>query len=388
MNDMMKEKVQQMARLLTEHSSFLIALPPQPSTDAIASGLALLSMIEKMGKKATVTSTDFQLQSTHTFLPKSKEVVSSIEGLRKFIIDVDISKANVDELSYTIEGTTLKIYLTPKKGFLTQENVKTEAGPFLFDAIITLDAPELQALGGLFDAHTEFFYQTPVVNIDHMPSNEQFGQVNMVDVTATSNAEIVYDFIKEANEQYLDEDVSTLLLAGMIAKTKSFQSGRVTPRSLTIASQLISRGARREEIVKQLYQSRKLSTLRLWGRVLSQLQADTERHIVWARLDAEDFAATKTVEQDLPDVIDELIMNTPDAKNIFILYHVHNNIVKGIISTAPYINARELFTDLAARGTDHLVNIVSATNKVEEIERTILERLRKTTTEALQKNAA
>lgn len=374
---MMKEKAQQFLRLLQEHHSVLIALPQQPSTDAIATGLAMLRIVEKLGRKGIVASSGFRIPTHHAFLPNIKTITPEVNGLRKFIITVNVEKTPLDELSYNIEGTELHIYIVPKHGSFAEKDVKTAPGPYLFDLVIVIDSPSLDALGQLFEMNTEFFYQTPTITIDHLPVAEPFGQVNAVNVTATSTAEVLYECIREMNEQWIDEPTATLLLAGMISKTRSFQAGSVTPRSLSIASQLISRGARREEIVKHLYQSKQLSTLRLWGRILSQLQSDAEHRIVWSRLSQTDFTDTQATERDLPEVIDELILNTPEANHAFILYSLQNNIVKGVIHSAPYVNARELFTDLSPRGSDHHITIVSATQTPEQLEAVIRERLKK-----------
>jgi len=372
-----KNKGEQILELIKKSTSLLICLPEHPTTDAITSGLALASIVEKLGKRSKVVSSGFQLPQNHSFLPKSNEIFNDISALRQFIISVDVSKISVEELSYTIEGDALKIYISPKDGYFTEKNVSTESSQYAFDLIVTLDAHTLESIGKIFELNTEFFYHTPIINIDHSPENNSFGNINLLNVTATSTSELLFELIKEWGDHLLDEYIATNLLTGMISKTKSFRAGSVTPRSLAIASHLISQGARREEIVRNLYQSKKVSTLRLWGRALSKLETKSEQKIVWSKLTPEDFTATGASAVDLPDVIDELIVNTPEAQHVFILYSEPEDGVHAAISTATYINALEIFSDLFPKGSEHFITFSSTQYSMEQMERLILERLQK-----------
>jgi len=373
----MKEtKEEQILELIKQSSSVLICLPEHPSTDAIASGLALLSLIEKLEKRAKVVATGFQLPANHSFLPKSNEIFDDITAIQKFVISLDVSKTSVEELQYNVEGDKLNIYISPKDGFFTEKDVVAQGGEFAYDLILTVDAPDLESLGRIYEQNPDFFYHTPLINIDHNPANDHFGQIDLVHVTATSSSEIIFEMMKDWGDHLLDEFIATNLLTGMISKTRSFKSGSITPRSLAIASHLISQGARREDIVMHLYQSKKISTLKLWGRALSKLQADLDNKIVWSTLKYSDFTETKTTPDALTDVIDELIINTPEAKNVFLLYTTQQNEVCGLISTAPYINAMETFADVAPTGDEHFVTFQVKNSSVDTVRDDILRRLR------------
>lgn len=376
------EKEQQIFRLLKQSSSVLIALPEKPDTDAIAAGLAMLAVLEKLGKRSKAVSSGFQLPSNHSFLPKSNEIFDDLSTLKKFIISLDLSHASVEELSYNIDDDKLDIYITPKDGFFEEKDVSTSAGDYAFDLIVTIDCQDLEKLGRVYEMNADFFYHTPVINIDNSPANDHFGQVDLINVTATSTSEIVFEMIKDWEGDIMDEYIATNLLTGMISKTKSFRSGSVTPRSLSIASHLIAQGARRDEIVKHLYQSKKVSQLKLWGRVLSKLESDEEYKIVWSKLSAEDIAASDFSYDLLGDVIDELIINTPDAKNVFILFEEQDTdgtkdpTVRGVISTAPYINAAQLFEDIQPQGSNHFVKISVRGQRIDQVQERILKKLR------------
>ncbi|MBI2415582.1 MAG: hypothetical protein HYV33_02890 [Candidatus Kerfeldbacteria bacterium] len=371
----------QIAALLQQYSSILVCLPAKPTTDAIASGLAMYSLLQKLGKNAKVVAAGFALPSNHRFLPKSAEIQHDLTALKKFVIGLDISRTKVADLNYDIQGDRLNIYVAPKNGYFTVSDVSTSSTDYEFDLIITLDARDLDSLGKVFEDNAEFFHHTPLINIDHHPGNEHFGQVNQVKVTATSISEIVFELMEHIDAQLVDEYIATNLLTGIISKTKSFKTNTVTPRSLAIASHLIASGARREDIVKNLYQTKSLNMLQLWGRTLTRLQADTDHKIVWSILREQDFIETNTGPYDLEQVIDELIVNTPDAENVYLIYQ-HTATggkqqVHAIVYTAPYIRGLEAFSDWAAHGSDHFTYVTFPLISLETAQVAIHERLRK-----------
>lgn len=308
--------LEQAAALLHQSRVPVIIIPEHPSSDALAAGLSLLLVLEKSGKMPRIVCPEFTLPPGHSFLPKSDAIQHNLTSLRNFIITVDVSKTKLDSLSYTIQGDKLNIHLTPKNGFYEERDVTTSAGPFAYDAIITLDVPSLDRLGDLYRNNAEFFYQTPVLNIDHRATNARFGHVNLVDVVASSVSEIVFELIKRLGYETIDEQIATSLLTGIISKTKVFQSHTVTPRSLSIASHLISAGARRDAIIQNLYQTKTLTTLKLWGRALAKIKSSDSELIVWTNITQADLEATKTSVQDAAGVLDELMINTPNARYV------------------------------------------------------------------------
>lgn len=372
---------QQISSLVREHKNILVCLPAKPTTDAIASGLAIYGVLQKLGKQAKVVAAGFALPDNHKFLPKSDEISHELSALKKFVVSVDVSKTSVQDINYDIQNGRLNVYITPKTGYLDTRDVSTSSGDYEFDLIIVLDSRDLASLGKVFEDNAEFFHHTPMINIDHHPANEQFGQVNYVHVTATSISEIIFELLEHLDSgALLDEYMATHLLTGIISKTKSFKTNAVTPRSLAIASHLIASGARREDIVKNLYQTKTMPALKLWGRVLAQLQSDPDRKLVWAILHQPDFVDTATSPADLAPAIDELIINTPDAQHVYIVYEqtdtTGHTTIHAVLATAAYIQAAELFRDMQPVGEQNFVTITIPVSTTAAAQQLIHDRLR------------
>ncbi len=362
--------------LIGKSRNVLIALPQNPSTDAVASGLGLYAALQKIGKKVRVVCAEFSLPPHHQFLPKSKEIVSDLTALRKFVITLDTNRTKVEELSYDMHEDKLHIYIKPKAGFFDQRDVSTSATDYEYDLVYVLDAQTLESLGKLFDENAEFFYQTPIINVDHKPTNTYFGQINIIDLVATSTSEILFEHIRGLGQNVLDEYIATNLLAGIISKTKSFQSMTVTPRSLAIASHLIEQGARRDEIIRNLYQTKSIAALKLWGRALARLRTDLDGRLVWTEVTRQDFEISGAAERDLEGVIDELIINTPAAEVIALFSERAGGEVGVLVTTVQKVDALHLFRDYKPTGTKNFARMTLRGTTMQQAQDAIIQRVR------------
>ncbi|MFA5813459.1 MAG: DHH family phosphoesterase [Patescibacteria group bacterium] len=316
-------QTQQIHQLWEDKKNILITFRKNGAGDAISSAIALLLFLERLGKRVDVICEDFVLPKNFSFLKNSDKIRPAISDLQKFVVTLDVKETGLQELSYDLKDEKLRIYITPKKGFLTRDNVRTAQSDFKYDLIITVNTPDLNSLGGLYENNTELFYKTPIINIDHENANEHYGHINLIDITAASTAEIIYELLKNLGEEYIDNGLSTALLAGMIAATHSFKLPNVKPHTLSIAGKLISLGADRDKIIRQLYRTRSISTLKLWGEALSHLQSDKETKLVWTSITRDNFVRSGAQETDLYDVVEEIISTSPEAE-LIIIFHEHS----------------------------------------------------------------
>lgn len=319
---------QQIFEQIKKAENILITFSADWSGDAVASSLALFLFLKKLGKNVDLAAQDPGEESPgrqapdklFSFLPQFSQIKKSLENLRKFIISLNITNAKVSQIKYKLQEHALNFIISPQEGFFTHDDISSSSSGFKYDLIIVLDTPDLESLGKIYDNDTEFFYKTPIINIDHQSDNEEFGQINYIELTAVSVSEMLFSLFDSYSREVIDEDIATCLLSGIISKTKNFKTPNITPHTLLTTSQLISMGARREDIVNHLYRSRSLNVLKLWGRVLARLSGALDNKLIWSALTQADFQKTDSSEQDLGDVIDELIVNIPQAKVIVIIY--------------------------------------------------------------------
>ncbi|MFH1255073.1 MAG: DHH family phosphoesterase [bacterium] len=367
----MLNQEQQIFEQINKASNILITFEKTWNGDSVASALAVFLFLKKLGKNAEIAAEKLNSDKIYSFLPGYSEIKNEIDNLRKFIISLDITNTKVSQIKYTREENKLNFIVSPKDGFFSHSDITSGASGFKYDLIITVDSPDLESLGKIYDNDTEFFYQTPIINIDRGSTNENFGQINLIELTAVSTSEIVFSLIESFGKDLMDENIATCLLAGMIAETKSFKTSNITPRALLAASKLMSLGGRREEIVNCLYRSKSINTLKLWGRVLAGLSNSQDNKFVWSTLLSSDFSKTDSTEKNLIDVIDELIVNIPQAKVIAIIYENEKAVTDILLYTVKNIDSLKLLKEFNPAGTKNLCR-AAVNSPIAEAEKTVI----------------
>lgn len=368
---------QQVLEAIKRSNRPLICIPTGANSDHYATALGLAKVLKKLDKQPTIVAADSKPTKNIEFISGYDEITRKLENLRKFVIELDASKTKVDELSYEIKDEKLYVYLSPKKGFWDAKDVRTSTSGYRYDLIICIGTPDYESCAHLYTENPDFFYRTPIINIDHSPDNEHYGQINVVDLTASACGEVCHDLIESIESGLIDEEVATAFLTGMIAKTKSFKTSNVTPKTLQTASKLIAKGAKREHIVRNLYRTRSIPTLRLWGRALARLKVDEMTNIVWTIISQQDFMHAGAGEEDLHDVIDELIATSPQAKVVVLVYENDEHNVCAIVRAERPLDAIALCAKFHAAGIREEVRLCFVKKNVVQVEKELIEELSK-----------
>ncbi len=344
--------------------------------DVIASSLALFLVLQKLNKRVDIAFTEYELPQTYNFLPTKNAIKPNLGELQQLTIKINTKNTTPGELKYEKLDDELHIHITPKDGVLTSEDVSLETSNYKYDLIIILGSPDLESLGGIYSSNPDFFYNTSIINIDHSPSNEQFGQINAMDFNASSVSEIIYHIIDAFDPSLIDDEIATCLYTGMTIKTRSFKTNNLTPTTLHIASQLITQGADREKIINHLYRTKSVNMLKLWGRALARLELDEEDGIAWTQIASKDFSLTKTTPDNIQGLLEELITETPMAHIIVLLYE-KDNYSYALISTRNHYNALNLTREFEPTGTRNLAKVVFPNKPLLEFQIELLESIKK-----------
>lgn len=310
---------QQAVDLVKKAQNILILTHSNPDGDALGASLALTLALRKIGKQVTVGASG-EVAKIFKFLPALSDLVDQINTNRDFVIELDLTNAKIDKMGYKkIEDKKLNIVITPKEGQFSPEDVQFYSGGASYDLIFVLDCADLERLGKLYDDNSALFYEATVINVDHHAGNDYFGKINWVELTATSTSEIISGFIESLGREknLLDEEIATALLTGITTDTGSFQNANTTPKSLTIAAQLVAAGARQQDIVRHIYKTKSLTTLKLWGEIMQNLHSE-ELGFVWSEVDSKTISALGANAVDTSGVIDEM-KAVPDVDFVLLL---------------------------------------------------------------------
>lgn len=314
----MEQLLHQKARdLIGKSQKILLVTRTHPTDDSVGSLVALGLVFEKMGKEVDLVCHG-PLMSSLSFLPKYGDISQAMEKTGDFVISLDTTDSKISQFSYDFDndGNKLNIYITPEEGAFNPEHVTAIKNGSKYDLVVIVDAKDLEILGGVYEENARIFFETPIINIDSSLDNEQYGEVNCIDVKANATTEVVYLLIQALGEQYFDENIATALLAGIISKTKSFQSKKTNPKAFSAAAQLIQLGADQQRIIHSLFKNKTLNTLKLWGRVLLGAVHDSTHKVISAHALQSDFMETSTSSVDLVGFEDELLASVGDISVI------------------------------------------------------------------------
>ena len=115
-----------------------------------------------------------------------------------------------------------------------------------------------------------------LICIDHHASNDHYGDFNYIDIDASSTCELVYNFLKRFNEKenlnLIDEKIATCLYTGLVTDTGNFAYANTHPSSFEMAKDLLLTGAKKEEIIQNVFQSNPYNYYKLLGEALNTLE--------------------------------------------------------------------------------------------------------------------
>jgi len=223
--------------LLRRHRVFLASSHVRLDCDGLAAELALLQVLEGLGKRVYVVNAD-PVARVLRFLPGSERVtlVDEVKGL-----------------------------------------------PADLQALVVLDCPALSRLGGVGALLPAGL---PILSIDHHPDNALFGTVNLADPQASSTCELLYR-VFEANGLAVSAEAATSLYAGILSDTGRFCFSNTTARALAVASELVRLGADPLTVGHHLYEDVPLRQLRLWAEVVESIDVVLDGRVAVAVITGE-----------------------------------------------------------------------------------------------------
>ncbi len=353
---MAKTIVEQVKHQLQTSQSILVVLPQMPSIDAIASALTLQTILKTKGKKIDLVCHHADLATRLAFMPGINTVMTKMPFVQKCIISIDKQRFPIGDIGYTVNDDQLRIFITPKNGILPADAIRVFPSGFAYDLIVTMNVSELPSIGEAYEAHKAMFQSVPIINIDHRAENEQFGQINWVDIKATSTAELMYSLWP--SEQTLDVGTATALLAGIMDETHSFRTPQVTPATLETVSALLKAGADHASVTQHLYRNKTVGGLKLWGHVLTHLQSDRTLSLAWSLIPASLFATTGTNTQQLQELMTEILSHSPEARTVVLFIETKPGEVEVQVTAKAPLHAKDLIKDWQPRGSERFAQAV------------------------------
>ncbi len=244
----MEDQQKQLIAKLKEAQNVLVTVSKNPSVDQLSAAIGLTLALNKLDKHATAVYSG-QTPSTIEFLKPEDTLEKNTDSLRDFIIALDKSKA--DKLRYKVEDDVVRIFITPYRTSISDQDLEFSQGDFNVDVVVALGVKEQADLDAAIQAHGRILHDATVSSIA-IEGQPELGTLNVVDTNASSLCEVVTKLVSELDKGILDGQIATALLTGVVAMTDRFSNDKTTPDTMSLSASLMAAGANQQLIATEL----------------------------------------------------------------------------------------------------------------------------------------
>ncbi len=138
-----------------------------------------------------------------------------------------------------------------------------------FTAAIVVDVPSRSRIG---DPAALLPPPERCVKIDHHPIEEEFTRYSLVDTSASSTCQLIYDMLVRSGIEF-DRVLADLLLSGIMYDTGRFSFSNTNRRDFEIAARLVSFGSQPNQIATHLFFNHNFQSLKILGYGLANMES-------------------------------------------------------------------------------------------------------------------
>lgn len=258
MNDSTGAK-QQIIEKIKGSSNILVTVGRDPSVDELSAALGMTILLNNLGKHATAVVSG-AIPPAISFLEPEKTFEGTVDSLRDFIIALDKEKA--DHLRYKLEGDVVKIFITPYRTTITQDDLEFSQGDYNVELVLALGVQDQDHLDSALEAHGRILHDATTAAISSGEDQSKLGEINWHESNASSISEMLTS-LSEAlknDKPVIDEQIATAFLTGIVASTDRFSNNKTSSKVMTIAAQLMAAGANQQLIAAKLEEGRAISS--------------------------------------------------------------------------------------------------------------------------------
>lgn len=154
-----------------------------------------------------------------------------------------------------------------------------------YDLAISVDVASKERM---MEALSVFQNAKISVNIDHHKTNKGFGNLNIIDDSASSTGEVIFDIIKSENLT-LDKDTACAIYTAVLTDTGGFRFENTNEKVLIIASELVKCGANPNEIARSCYESKSKAQVMLHANTIANAKFEHNGKIAYAIITNDDI---------------------------------------------------------------------------------------------------
>lgn len=281
------------------------------------------------------------LENAQTILFTTHERTDG-DDLGSVLAIANLLKNSGKDVSVVISGG-IPEYLT----YLPMSELVTEQLPEKnFDLLVVSGCSNIGRINHLQIQSLEI----PIVNIDHHPDNQMFGDINIVDSSKSSVAELVYDMFI-ANQWVIDKNIAVCLLTGIVTDTGVLMHSNTQASTLKVAGKLMEKGASVPAIAQKTYGRKNPADLKAWGTALAKAKLDKHKGVIYSAIMEQDLEALGNPSMTAFEGVAETLNKVPESKYAMFIKQ-DGEMIKGSLRSENYkgVNVQEIAKSLGGGG--------------------------------------
>lgn len=296
---MPKDKIKiykQICSVIKKYKTFFLTGHKKPDGDTVASELAMASLLTRCGKHLEM-----------------------------------VNREPVPEQLFFLKGV---------KKIKHAKNINKN-----YDVAIIFECSEPERMGNIIDLKKQ---ARVVINIDHHLKHSFFGDINLIDVKASSNSEQLF-YLFQQMKLPLTQEEATALYVGIMADTGRFQYSNTNCQTLKIAAELLKRNVNVSFLCEKMYGTRSFSSLKLLSRALTGLEL-IKGKIAVLKITKKDLEATQTSEEDTDEFVNYGLLIPGSLISIFLRESNSDGIIKVSLRSRLHVNVCKLAENFGGGG--------------------------------------
>ncbi len=189
--------------------------------------------------------------------------------------------------------------------FLETKGLEREIDPATVEGwtLLALDCGNERRIGPGYEGLLEA--AATVIDIDHHHDNSRFGDVNLIDGTASSTAEILAHVFDELGAE-ITPKVAESLYVGLVTDTGRFQYRTTSPAALRLAARLVEAGADVHKVFELVFERTAFSKFKLRGALIDNTELFQGGRLAVSSITRENLAAVTGDEATTEGLIDDI----------------------------------------------------------------------------------
>lgn len=169
------------------------------------------------------------------------------------------------------------------------------------DLIIIVDASSPDRVGRV----QELFEYRRVIVIDHHATNTNFGNINWVDPSYASTAQMVKEVLEGLDVKY-NSELATMNLTGIATDTGFFRYSNTDQKVFRDAADLIEKGAELSKITNSVLENKPIENLLLLKDVIDEMEFYNDNKIVISHVKLDMIEKYNILPKDIPPFVGDL----------------------------------------------------------------------------------